>query len=184
MTLAHPGPRTGISGIEKSRQHSHDAVSHEQYLFMGFGSFSFIGLFSVAMVGFSPGIISLLIASLSPTLGAWISCESTRSCTICTESWTITSCRVFCLLLFESVTFELAAEITGASGTEKTGNFSKIYINLQWIFFDNENAPSNLSTLLDATKAINVLINSISRIIGIFIFISLHQNIEVNQSHE
>lgn len=136
MTLAHPGPLTGISGIEKSRQHSHDAESHEQYLFMGFGSFSFIGLLSTSLfsvaIGLSPGIISLVIASFSPTLGAWISCESAKSCTICTESWTITSCRVFCLLLFDTVIFELIAEITGTSWTEKREIFSKSYINSKW----------------------------------------------------
>lgn len=43
-TVAQPGPRNGTSGIEKSRQHLHDADEHEQNLLIGFGSFSFIGL--------------------------------------------------------------------------------------------------------------------------------------------
>ena len=54
-TVAQPGPRIGTNGMEKSRQHLHDADEHEQNLLIGFGSFSLIGL---SVVGF--GSTSLL----------------------------------------------------------------------------------------------------------------------------
>lgn len=99
-TVAQPGPRNGTSGIEKSRQHLHDADEHEQNLLIGFGSFSFIGLsadgfetISLLSTGFTTSLVwSGSDCSTCSTTGtdSW---ESTKSWTTCTSWLTIGSWR-------------------------------------------------------------------------------------------
>lgn len=70
----------GINGIEKSRQHLHELDEHEQYLLIGFGSFSLSGLSAVGLLsislfstGFTTSALGLATAS---DCSAWLTADS------------------------------------------------------------------------------------------------------------
>lgn len=173
-TVAQPGPRIGINGMLKSRQHLHEADEHEQYLLIGFGSFSFNGLsgvgFSISLfsTGFTMSVVGLATASDSTGLAA-ASCESVKSWTIW-MSWLTSSWRTE---FAANEAFVLKVVISGIASTRAT---LKIQLNLKILhgkYFNQGKIhwPNLLFMLFDETNATSAQINSNSKIAGTFMIV-------------